>query len=218
MSFNSDVLSSAGVDVSRETIDRLAIYCDLLVRWQKRINLVGPSTLTDIGRRHFADCLQMASLTRQTEIIADLGSGAGFPGLILALVLAEREGGDVHLIESAGKKCAFLREVVRETGLRGSTVSVEVHHGRIEDVLPGLDDVSLITARALAPLDTLLHLTGSSLSGQCRALFQKGERYGEEINAAQQKWRFDHLLHASKVDRGSVIIEVSNVSWNGAER
>ncbi len=212
MSLSVDVFSSSGIDVSRETIDRFAIYRDLLIRWQRRINLVGPSTIAEIEQRHFADSLQLAPLLGQTETIADLGSGAGFPGLILAMVLAERDGGKVHLIESSGKKCAFLREVVRETGLRDSTVSVEVHNGRIEHVLPEQEGVSLITARALASLDDLLALTDGRISGRCRALFQKGERYGEEIEIARKTWRFEEILYPSKIDGGSVIIELRSVN------
>ena len=200
-----------GFNVSRETFERLRIYRDLLVRWQKRINLIGPSTVSDIDRRHFADCLQMAPLLGQTEIVVDLGSGAGFPGLIIAMILDERGGGQVHLIESAGKKCAFLREVARETGLRDGKVSVEIHQGRIENVLGNLVDVSLITARALAPLPGLFELVEDRISANTRALFQKGEHYRDEIDLARKDWRFEEVLHGSGIDGGSVIIELRNV-------
>lgn len=199
-------------DVSRETLDRLTIYRDLLIRWQKRINLVGPSTITDIKNRHFADCLQIAPLLHKGETVADLGSGAGFPGIIIAMLLAEQDGGSVHLVESAGKKCAFLREVIRETGLRETMVTVNIHQGRIEDELLAIENVSLITARALAPLTQLFLLTEHKITGRTRALFQKGEHYGDEIALARSEWSFKDILHPSKVDGGSMIIELHNVS------
>ena len=203
---------SSDFDVSRETLDRLTIYRDLLTRWQKRINLVGPSTISDIEKRHFADCLQIAPLLQQSETVADMGSGAGFPGIIIAMLLAERNGGSVHLIESAGKKCAFLREVIRETGLRETPVAVNIHHGRIENELPTIENVSLITARALAPLTQLFQLTDGKITGGTRALFQKGVRFGEEVEQAHSNWSFKEVLHPSKVDGGSVIIELHNVT------
>ncbi|MGI9354204.1 MAG: 16S rRNA (guanine(527)-N(7))-methyltransferase RsmG [Rhizobiaceae bacterium] len=198
-------------NVSRETLDRLKIYRDLLICWQKRINLVGPSTLADIENRHFADCLQIAPLLHDSETVADLGSGAGFPGIIIAMLLAERNTGSVHLIESVGKKCAFLREVIRETGLRETVVAITVHHGRIEDELPAIGDVSLITARALAPLAQLFQLTEGRITGETRALFQKGQRFSEEVAQAHSGWSFTEAIHPSKVDSGSVIIELHNV-------
>jgi len=213
MTTSMDQIALSGEhDVSRETWDRLTVYRDLLIRWQTRINLVGPSTMADIENRHFADCLQIAPLLHERETVADLGSGAGFPGIVVAMLLADRDGGSVHLIESAGKKCAFLREVVRETGLRETAVAINVHHKRIEDEFPLIKDISLITARALAPLTQLFQLTEGKITGGTRALFHKGERYEGEIEQSRSEWSFKEILHPSKVGGGSVIIELHNVT------
>ena len=121
----------AAFGVSRETLERLEAYAGLLVRWQKTINLVAPSTLPDLWHRHFADSAQLLALAPSARNWVDLGSGAGFPGLVLAILLAERGGARVVLAESDTRKCAFLAEVVRGTGLGGS-ITVEIAKQRIE--------------------------------------------------------------------------------------
>lgn len=197
-------------NVSRETFERLETYRALLSKWQKSINLVGKSTLADSQERHFRDSLQLKPLLQAEERVVDLGSGAGFPGLVIAMLLAESSGGSVDLIESSGKKCAFLREVVRETGLSASAVKVSVHHSRIEHTLSNFKDISLITARALAPLSKLLEYTEGRIAGNTRALFPKGEKHALELQEAEKEWTFDAILHKSEISAESVILEIRN--------
>ena len=147
---------AAQFDVSRETLTRLLAYQALLGRWQQRINLVGPATLDDFWARHAADSAQLLALAGDRRIWLDLGSGGGFPGLVVAIMLAE-SGGHVHLVESDGRKAAFLRTVIREVGVPAS-----VHNRRAEELAmageASLADVQVISARALAPLPDLLEL------------------------------------------------------------
>ena len=143
------------MDVSRETAERLTIYHDLLVHWQKNINLIAPSTIGEIWQRHIADSLVCCKAIGDANHIVDIGSGAGFPGLIQAVLLAETGTGAVHLVESNGKKCSFMNAVIRKTELRNAGVDVRVHNDRVEAVLPGLERPAVISARALASLDNL---------------------------------------------------------------
>ncbi|MGP1253989.1 MAG: 16S rRNA (guanine(527)-N(7))-methyltransferase RsmG [Kiloniellales bacterium] len=165
-----DFLAETGV--SRETLDRLQLYADLLVKWNRAINLVGPATLADLWRRHMLDSAQLLPLlpTRDELTLADLGSGAGFPGLVLALCGA----GDVHLIESDQKKATFMRQVLRETGSVAT-----VHCERIESI-SGLQ-VDVITARALAPLSQLLAYGAPLLKPDGLCLFLKGQGVADEL-------------------------------------
>lgn len=170
-------MSGAGRDralelmaVSRETAARLDIYVDLLGRWQTVKNLVGPATLAEVWMRHIADSHQLVALGGAARVWADIGSGAGFPGLVVAIALRERPGARVHLVESNNRKAAFLREVARETG-----APVTVHPARIEDALPGLGPVEVLTARALAPLPQLLLWGKRLIDAGTLGLFPKGE-------------------------------------------
>src|SRR4051812_39741691 len=137
--------------VSREALHKLDILVDELERWQTIKNLVGPSTLSEVWPRHIADSLQLLAIEPQALRWADLGSGAGFPGLVLAIALAERAGAHVHLVESNSRKCAFLRPVARLAG-----AAATIHEARIEAVVSGLAGaVEIVTARAVAPLARL---------------------------------------------------------------
>lgn len=192
--------------VSRETLKRLEIYADLLVRWQKRINLVGPGTLADPWRRHFLDSVQLAGMIGPDDgILTDLGSGAGFPGLVLAIVL-DRE---VHLVESNAKKASFLNEVARETG-----ASATVHPVRIEALTPWPTDV--ITARALAPLSRLLEFAARFSrpdgSGPPKCLFLKGASVGSELTEAEKQWNMRAQLVTSLSDPTGRVLQVSGFS------
>ncbi len=204
--------------VSRETLDRLILYADLLQRWQARINLVGPATLPDLWRRHMLDSAQlMAHLPAPVGALtlADIGSGAGFPGLVLAALGVGQGGvgqgessqssGHVHLIESDARKCAFLREAARIMGLS----SVTIHTRRIEAAaLPRL--VDCVTARALAPLDQLLTYTRRLLRPGGIALFLKGESWQAEIGAAQAAGHyFTYQAHPSITQPGAVVLAVA---------
>lgn len=159
------------VPVSRETEERLAAYVDLLRRWQRIKNLVGPSTLDRVWTRHVADSAQLVGLAPDARRWVDLGSGAGFPGLVVAVLLVGRAGARVDLIESNARKCAFLREAVRVTG-----APAHVHPGRIEAVLPCVPQpVEIVTSRALAPLPNLLALSKPLLDDGATGLFLTGD-------------------------------------------
>lgn len=190
--------------VSRETLARLDIIADLLVHWQKTINLVAPATLPQLWTRHIADSLQlMAHVPEKPLRWVDLGSGGGFPGLVVAAVLAERAGSQMHLVESDTRKCAFLREAARRAGL-----PVSVHPQRIEQaaerLAPGTDVVS---ARALAPLPKLLDLAAPFLAAGALGLFPKGKDAESELTAARKGWTLDVELRESRSDpEGRVLL------------
>jgi 16S rRNA (guanine527-N7)-methyltransferase len=170
-----------------ESAARFDVYAELLNKWQKTINLVSASTLPHVWTRHFADSLQVQAAVPDARIWADLGSGAGFPGLVTAIRLAETPGAKIHLIESDSRKCAFLREVSRET-----QAAAIVHQGRIEDVLPTISEtVEAVSARALAPLPQLLAYSRDPLKNGATAAFLKGEKLDDELTHARALDYFD---------------------------
>lgn len=194
------------VNVSRESLNRLRIYVDLLLSWQQRINLIGPSTLSDVWNRHVSDALQLLPLLGDRPLkIADLGSGAGLPGLVLAIA----GGHTVHLYESNGKKAAFLRQAIRAT-----QAPAHVHQTRIEMIGKERDvpAVDVVTARALAPLTHLLELAEPFLALGAWGLFHKGQDVDSELTAATRCWRIQFKRHASLTDSRGVILEVRDVS------
>ena len=192
--------------VSRETGERLAILVAELRRWQRVKNLVGPGTLETVWSRHVADSLQLLDMEPQAVRWADLGSGAGFPGLVIAIALADRPGAEVHLVESNGRKCAFLRHAVRATG-----APAVVHEARLEAVVPGLvGRVDVVTARALAPLDHLLGATGDLLTTGTVGLFPKGRDAAVELTQAEISWRFEAELLPSRTDSEARVIRVTS--------
>ncbi|NKB51578.1 MAG: 16S rRNA (guanine(527)-N(7))-methyltransferase RsmG [Rhizobiaceae bacterium] len=195
--------------VSRETQQRLTDFHDLLVQWQARINLIAPSTVNQIWQRHIFDSLQICEVLEDAETVVDIGSGAGFPGLVIAMMLAEKGAGKVHLVESNGKKCAFMNAVIRKTGLREAGVDVQVVNDRIENALPHLAAPDVITARALAPLNELLTLTQGFLSSGAIGVFPKGRGHAEEIKHAREHWEFDIVQSDSQLEDGSVILKIS---------
>ena len=164
------------VSVSRETAERFAVYADLLLRWQRVKNLVSPSTLDAVWTRHIADSAQVQPLMPEALRWADIGSGAGFPGLVVAIMLAGRAGAHVDLVEANARKCAFLREAARACGAPAA-----VHNGRIADVLPRLHGVEVLTARALAPLPELLDM-GKVLidAGTTAVLLKSRDEVGDD--------------------------------------
>lgn len=170
-----------GVCPALRPIEReLALYEGLLRRWQAKINLVAPNTLDEIWLRHFADSAQVLAAAPMACVWADLGSGAGFPGLVTALLLKDRAGAHVHLIESDQRKAAFLRAVSRETGAPAT-----VHAERIESALPPLAErIDAVSARALAPLGKLVELARKPLEKGATAVFLKGEEWRDELTAA----------------------------------
>lgn len=199
--------------VSRETRDRLKAYEALVRKWQKSINLVAPSTLDDLWDRHMEDSLQLFHLTPEPKIWADLGSGAGFPGLVTAICLAETGEGWVHLIESNNKKAAFLRTAISETGARAS-----VHPARIESAITQIDQPQAISARALAAFDELLAFAApiAEKDPALECWFHKGFGYRDEVAIARGNWEFDLVEHPSRVLDGSVILQVRQLKKIGA--
>jgi 16S rRNA (guanine527-N7)-methyltransferase len=167
---------------------RLETYGALLIKWQAAINLVGRDTLPDLWRRHMLDSAQLAEwiptakVDRSPITMIDLGSGAGFPGLVLAMMGADQgRRWDVHLAESDARKCAFLATVARETG-----TDVKIHTARIEKLVPFAADI--VTARALAPLDELLGYAEPFLGPQSECLFLKGATAADELTLARKSW------------------------------
>ena len=190
--------------VSRETRARLERFVDLLLAWQRRTNLIARSTEATVWTRHVADSLQLLALAPQARIWADLGSGAGFPGLVIACALADTPGAQIHLIESNGKKAAFLREAVRAT----ATPAV-VHAMRVEDfITAAAEPVDVVTARALAPLPQLLALAYPLLKTGALGLFPKGQDVEAELTEAAKCWKIQASLALSRTDPKARIVVV----------
>ena len=162
--------------VDADLAERLGVFEQLLLKWQPKMNLVAPSTLKSIRTRHFEDSLQVSDALPEARRWIDIGSGAGFPGIVTALRLRGQEGGLVHLVESDHRKCAFLREVSRET-----QAQVEVHRGRIEEILPTLPDVDAISARALASMAVLVEMTLDRIEKGAIGVFLKGQDVASEL-------------------------------------
>jgi len=195
--------------VSRETWGKLHQYADLVRKWQNSINLISPKTLPDLWERHVLDSLQLFRLRPGPLTWLDMGSGAGFPGLVTAICLAEKGEGWVHLVESNNKKAAFLRQVIVETGARAS-----VHPIRIEAAQHKLGKIDAISARALASLAELLDYASlfSADNPMLEMWFHKGLDYPEEVRSARDLWCFDLVEHQSLAQDGSAILQISNLS------
>jgi len=193
-------------DVSRETTDRLKIYADLLEKWNPRINLVSRKSLEHLWTRHFIDSMQLLEIAEKpTGRWVDIGSGAGFPGLVIA-ILSVSAGSPEHvtLVESDARKCAFLRTVIRETGIAATVINQ-----RIETL--GALKADVLSARALADLNLLLGFASRHLRETGTAIFPKGASWKKELEAAQRKWHFDHHLVKSKTDANAVIMAITGV-------
>ncbi len=188
--------------VSDDTLARLAAHVELLGKWQRRINLVGRGTLADVWRRHVLDSAQLLALLRaDTGVVLDLGSGAGFPGLVLAIMGTA----PVQLVDRNGRKCAFLREVVRVT-----EAPATVHDCRIEDMEPFAADV--VTARAFAPLDKLVACAWPFVAGGGRCLFLKGRTVQRELTDSEKKWMMSVTRIDSISDPSGVILKLEDIS------
>ncbi|MCR9175005.1 MAG: 16S rRNA (guanine(527)-N(7))-methyltransferase RsmG [Alphaproteobacteria bacterium] len=185
------------LQIDAEALARLSAYVDLLIKWQKRINLVAPKTLDEVWRRHILDSAQLLPLMAESPgPVLDLGSGAGFPGLVLAVL----GRGDITLVESDRRKAAFLSEAARVTGAQ-----VTVECCRIESLKP--IRAGLITARALAPVSKLLEYAKSYSDDSTRYLFLKGERVEEELTDAQKHWKMNVTKVPSRSDsRGTIVL------------
>jgi 16S rRNA (guanine527-N7)-methyltransferase len=192
--------------VSRETFDRLIAFEGIFRRWTTRINLVAPSTLPDLWPRHILDSAQLARINPTAVVWLDIGSGGGFPGAVMALMLKERQGASIDLVESNRKKAAFLL-----TSLAQFDAPARVHARRIEETYALVRKPEIVTARALAPLAKLLALAEPWLTEGASGLFHKGREYPSEIRESADAWKYDLVEHKSLVDPDSVILEVSNL-------
>lgn len=193
--------------VSRETEARLDRYLDLLRQWQTKTNLVAPSTLPHLWTRHVADSLQLLRLAPAAKVWVDLGSGGGFPGVVLACALAETTGATVHLVERNSKKAGFLREALRITSAPGI-----VHATGIEDIVDRIEGpIDCVTARALAPLHQLIGLAQPLMRKGAKGLFLKGQDVESELTEATKYWNIKPLLHSSLTGGHSWIVELGQV-------
>jgi 16S rRNA (guanine527-N7)-methyltransferase len=193
--------------VSRETELRLDRYVDLLLEWQAKTNLVAPSTLPNLWTRHIADSLQLLTLAPSAKIWADLGSGGGFPGVVLACVLAETSGATVHLVERNAKKAAFLREALRVTSSPGT-----VHLADIGDSVDRITGpLDCVTARAVAPLHQLIGFAAPLVSRGSKALFLKGQDVEAELTEATKYWNITPHLHSSRTGGHGWIVELDHI-------
>jgi 16S rRNA (guanine527-N7)-methyltransferase len=198
---------AARFDVSRETLDRLATLHDLVLRWNSRINLIGRASESEVWSRHIADSAQLWPLRPHgLRHWLDLGSGAGFPGLVVAAFGAALPSPPrVTLVESDGRKAVFLAEAARAMG-----VAVDLRHARIETLPPQAADV--VSARALAPLDRLLGHLEKHRAPAGIGLFPKGATVHKEIEDAARAWRFEHRIHRSVTDPRAAVVEVGALS------
>ena len=194
------------VPVSRETLERLDRLVALLLEWQQTRNLIAASTVPQIWTRHIADSLQLLDLAPTAKLWIDLGSGGGFPGLVLACALVERAGARIHLVESTAKKCAFLQAAIAALKL-----PAEVHCQRVENVIPAFPKADVVTARALAPLPKLLALAFPLLKKGTLGLFLKGQDVGAELTEAAKYWIIEHKLMPSRTDPRARIVVVARL-------
>lgn len=196
------------VPVSRETRARLERFVELLLRWQGKINLIAPSTIPSLWTRHVADSLQLLEHAPAARVWVDLGSGAGFPGMAIACAVAENPETRVHLVESDGRKAAFLREAAR-----ASAVSAEIHNERIESFAmrwPG--PANVVTARALAPMPQLLEYAAPLMDKGAQGLFLKGRDVEAELTEAAKSWHIDADMLPSLTDPRGRIVRVRTAS------
>ena len=198
--------SLSAQNVSRETFEKLELLERELRRWQAIKNLVGPATLDQIWERHIVDSLQLLSLAPEARTWVDLGSGVGFPGLVLAIAGAER-GLKVHLVESNSRKCSFLRHVSRLTDA-GATV----HEARLETVTPSfIGKADVVSARALASLTMLLEWTEPLLKAGTIGLFPKGRDAEIELTEARKRWTFGLDVLPSLTDSEARILRITSI-------
>jgi len=189
------------IPVSRQTEARLDAYVDLLLRWQAKTNLVAASTLPKLWTRHIADSLQLLALAPDAKAWVDLGSGGGFPGIVLACAMAEVPGAAVHLVERNARKAAFLREALRITG-----APAIIHLADIRDYVDRLSSpVDCVTARAVAPLQQLVGFAEPLVAKGARALFLKGQDVEAELTEATKYWTLAQRLHPSRTGDGWIV-------------
>jgi 16S rRNA (guanine527-N7)-methyltransferase len=194
------------VPVSRETLARLDVFVGLLTKWRKTINLVSEAAFSQIWMRHIADCAQLQAFAPEANVWVDMGSGAGLPGLVTAIQIADRPGARVHLIESDQRKCAFLREAARQTG-----APAVIHNERIEDSAARISDiVDAVSARALAPLPQLIAFARIWLDRGAVGIFPRGQSAEKLVGSTFQKYSID--FPRSRTDPMSAIAIVRSRS------
>ena len=202
-----DVVRLTGV--SHETLSRIRHYLALLDTWRERINLIGPGEGRHLWRRHVLDSVQLLEqIFPGDQMIADLGSGAGFPGVILACALADREGVSVTLVEKSPRKSEFLEAASREVGLPVTVLNVRIEEGKPKAAGPGYD---LVTARALAPLPKLLGFAASWLKPSGKALLMKGRDTAAELAEARAIWDFEMTQRESLSSPEGRVLSVSSL-------
>ena len=194
----------ATVGASARQMADLRAFRDLLIEWNGRMNLVGPSALGEFWRRHALDSAQLRDIAPEAKTWADLGAGAGFPGLVLAILAKDQAGAHVHLIESMAKRCRFLQAVVEALSLPAS-----VHHARAESLALKVD---VVTARACAPMVKLLGYAWPYLKPGATGLFLKGQDVGSEMQVAAKSWKFHAKLIPSVSDPDGRIVQLKRVS------
>lgn len=198
-------MTSPLLSVSRETMEGLRCYESLLKKWNPAINLVSKASMLDLWDRHIWDSAQVCEYADRHTNWLDIGSGGGFPGLIVAILAKEKHPErQVSMLESDSRKSTFLQTVIRELDLKAS-----VKVGRIEEFPP--ENCDVLSARALASLDQLLHFADRHLHPTGRALFFKGESWEEEVVTARRSWSFDFKAHKSKTNTKAVILEIKDV-------
>jgi len=202
----------ADFNLSPAQMTGFTAYLDLLSRWNERINLVGASTLADPWRRHFLDSLQLAVFAapeNTPQHWVDLGSGAGFPGLALSLLLGGRPGFTMRLVESTGKKCVFLREVIRVTGAPATVVEQRLEHLTESNIG---DKPAIITARGFAPVQKILEMTAQIRGPGTKYLLLKGQDIDKELTLATKCWRIDAIKHPSRADPAGCVLEIAEAA------
>lgn len=197
---------ATGRPVSRETFERLLAFEKEFRRWASRINLASPSTLPDLWERHILDSAQLIRLAPEAHNWVDLGSGGGFPGAVVALLLADQTPAHVDLVESNHKKAAFLSST-----LAGLNAPARVHACRIEESYSRVCVPEVVSARALAPLPRLLRLAQPWISRSTRALLHKGRDYRREIEESGNEWHFDLVEHEPMFGGEGAILEISRL-------
>ena len=194
--------------VSRETLTRLETFVDLLLQWQRTTNLISPATISNLWTRHVADSLQLPDLAPAAKVWVDFGSGGGFPGIPVGCALAGRPGAKVHLVESNGKKAAFLREAIRVTG-----IPAVVHARRIEDCGDSFGDkIDVVSARALAPLKILCDQAFPLIAKGAVGLFPKGQDVAAELTEAAKYWRVEARTVPSRTSPDGCIVVIDGLT------
>ena len=192
--------------VSRETLERFKLLYNGVLQWQAKTNLISNATKDEIWERHIADSLQCIAIKPEAETWVDIGSGGGFPGLVIAAIMAELPDSDVQLVESNNKKCAFLRQMNRQM-----RANAQIHNERIESAAKRIKTPEIVTARALAALPKLLELSSPWLQNGAVGLFHKGREFEAELEECNGLWRFDLVKHESRISQDSVILEIRNL-------